>query len=281
MMARTIVLGAINQGCLGQNQKAEWIAIGCETVPTLENGGAKFVGDGDDKHLEATFKIKKGWRWTDGTPVTAKDAVYQWKLIMDPEFEIASRDFTAKLYDVVAVDDSTIVYKWMSLKQVKEAEAGTLKGNVNFAAFKADYQANEYSANKGPVVDPVYWSAGGWLPSHILSKTPAKDQAKSDYAKKPVGDGAYVVKEWKQGQEIVLEKSDKPFPLGDAKIKTIIYRFYADTKSVIASLQKGEIDAVTSVAGLTVSDSTDLDKIGAAGLYKVEYNPNIPGSTLT
>jgi peptide/nickel transport system substrate-binding protein len=273
MMARTIVNASIFIGCTQQTQKVEWIPAGCETVPTIENGGAKFVGDAGDKHLEVTYKIKKGWRWTDGTPVTSKDAVYQWKLIMDPEFEVADRTFNEKLFDVVAVDDATIVYKFMSLNQVKQAEAGTLKGNVDFAKFKEDYVANEFSATGGPVVDAQYWLAGGWWPSHILSKTPAKDQAKSDFAKKPVGDGAYVVKDWKQGQEIDLEKSDKPFLLGDAKIKNIIFRFYAETKAVIASLQKGEIDAVTSTAGLTVADSPDLDKIAAAGLYKVTYDP--------
>lgn len=273
MMARTIVNSAIFPGCVGQNEKTEWIPMGCETVPTIDNGGAKFVGDGADKRLEVTYKIKKGWRWTDGTPVTAKDAVYQWKLIMDPDFEIADRTFYEKLFDVVAVDDSTIVYKFLSNAQAKQAEAGTLKGNVDFAKFKDDYAANAFSGTGGPVVDPQYWNAGGWYPSHILSKTPAKDQAKSDFAKKPVGDGAYVVKEWKQGQEIDLEKSDKPFPLGDPKIKTIIYRFFGETKAVIAALQKGEIDGVTSVAGLTPSDAPDLDKIAAAGLYKVAYDP--------
>jgi peptide/nickel transport system substrate-binding protein len=273
MMARTIVLAAINVGCLQQDHSAKWIAAGCETVPTLDNGGAKFVGDGADKHLEVTFKIKKGWRWTDGTPVTAKDAVYQWKLYMDPDFEIASRYFYQKLFDVVAVDDATILYKFMSNNQAKAAEAGTLKGNVPFEKYKDDYISNAFSATNGPVVDPLYWNAGGWFPSHILSKVAAKDQAASDYAKKPVGDGAFVVKEWKAGQEIVLTASDKPFPLGDPKIKTITYRFFGETKAVIAALQKGEIDGVTSVAGLTPADAPDLDKIAAAGLYKVAYEP--------
>ena len=84
---------------MAQNEKAEWIPLGCETVPTIDNGGAKFVGDGADKHLEVTYKIKKGWRWTDGTPVTSKDAVYQWKLIMDPDFEVADRTFYEKIFD--------------------------------------------------------------------------------------------------------------------------------------------------------------------------------------
>ncbi len=271
MMARTVVLAPINVGCMGQNEKTEWVPFGCETVPTIENGGAKWVGEGADKHLEVTYKIRKDWRWTDGTPVTSKDALAYWKLAMDPDFEIASRLFQEKIYDYKVVDDKTFTIMWMSTTQAKQAEAGTLKGNVPFEKFVGDYKDAGLSATNQPVVDAVYWNAVFFRPDHIVSKTPAKDQAKSDYAKKPVGDGPYVVKEWKQGQELVLEKSDKPFPLGDPKIKTIVWRFFADTKAVIASLQKGEIDATTSVAGLTPSDSPDLDKIAAAGLYKVWY----------
>ena len=119
MMARTIVLRSVHMGCIGQNQKTEWIPLGCESVPTLENGGAKFVGEGADKHLEVTFKIRKGWRWTDGTPVTSKDPIYTWKLLMDPDFEIADRSAIEKIYDIVAVDDSSYVVKFLSLAQAK------------------------------------------------------------------------------------------------------------------------------------------------------------------
>ena len=59
-------------------------------VPTLENGGAVFVGEGADKHLEVTYKIRDGWRWTDGTPVTPADAIFYWKLTMDPNMEVAA-----------------------------------------------------------------------------------------------------------------------------------------------------------------------------------------------
>jgi peptide/nickel transport system substrate-binding protein len=271
MMARTIVLSSVLVGCVGQNEVAKWVPLGCETVPTVDNGGAVYVNEGADKHLEVTYKIKKGWRWTDGTPVTAKDAVYQWKLSMDPEFEIADRSGTEKLFDVVAVDDATIKYVFLSEKQAKEAAAGTLKGNIAFDKFAQDYKDSGFDAQSGPVVSTTYFAYGGWWPEHILGKIAAKDQAASDYAKKPVGDGPYVVKEWKQGQEIDLEKSDKPFPLGDAKIKTIIYRFFAESAAVKAALQNGEIDAVTSTGGLTVNDAPDLDKIDAMGLYKSFY----------
>ena len=271
MMARTIALAPINVGCMSQNDKAEWVPLGCEQVPTIDNGGAVWVGEGEDKHLEVTYKIRDDWRWTDGTPVTTKDILTWWKLYMDPAFEVASRVGIEKIYDFKVVDDKTITAIWMNTKQAKAAEEGTLTGNVDFAALKDDYISNGYSATGQPVVDPVYWTFIGWIPDHIVGGIPATEQAASDYAKKPTGDGAYVLDSWTPGQEMVLTLSDQPFPLGEPKIKTIIFRFFADTKSVIAALQNGEIDATTSVAGLTPSDSPDLDNIAAAGTYNVWY----------
>ena len=279
MTAKSMVLSAVFPGCMMQNEKTDWIPMGCEQIPTLDNGGAKLVGDGADKHLEITYKIRKGWRWTDGTPVTPKDAIYSWKLQMDPDMELPDRTATEKIYDVVAVDESTYTTKFMSEKQAKEAAAGTLKGNVAFDKFKEDYVASGYDQQVGPVIDPIYWQIGWggsiyyWLPEHILGKIPAKDQAASDYAKKVVGDGAYAVKEWKPGQEIVAEKSDKPFPLGEPKVKTIIFRFFGDAAAVIAALQKGEVDASAgNVGGLSPANAPDLDKLEATGKYKVNWS---------
>ena len=278
MTASTKVRGALLMGCMVQNEKADWVAIGCETVPTVDNGGAKLVGEGADRHLEVTYKIRKGWRWTDGKPVTSKDVIYAWKLQMEPEMVMPGRDVIEKIYEIAAVDDNTFVTKFMSEKQAGAAAAGTLKGNVPFDKFKADYAEAGYAEQVGPVVDPTYWNAGWaagtWLPEHILSKIPAKDQPASEYARNPVGDGPYVLKEWKAGQEIILEKSDKPFPLGEPKIKTIVFRFLAETAAVISALQKGELDAVTvATGGLTTNNAPDLAKIEAGGKYKIIYQP--------
>lgn len=274
MMARTIVNSAWQLGCMGQDETATWIPLGCESIPTLENGGAVFVGEGADKHLEVTYKIRADWRWTDGTPVTSADAVFLWKLTMDPNMEVASRTSIEKLYDVSAVDDKTVKAVFMSEAQAKQAAAGTLTGNVDFAAFKADYEESGYANQVGAVVDPVFWLIGlsGWLPSHVIGNIPAAEQAAIDWSKVP-GDGAYYMKEWKQGQEIILEKSDKPFPLGDAKIKTLIFRTYPETAAVISALQNGEVDVVTGTGGLSVANAPDLDKIEAAGMYHALYEP--------
>jgi peptide/nickel transport system substrate-binding protein len=274
MSANAVIRSAFLVGCLGQNEVAEWIPYGCEEVPTLENGGAVFVGEGEDKHMEITYKIRDGWRWTDGTPVTPADVIFFWELIMDPQTEIAQRNLTEKIYEIVAVDDQTFKTVFMSAAQAHLAAAGTLTGLVDFAAFQADYEQSGYANQTGPVVDPVYWNAGypGWLPVHVLGDIPPAEQPAVDFTQVP-GDGAFYVKEWNQGQEIVLERSDLPFPLGDAKVKTIIWRFFGESAGVLSALQNGEIDAVArgGVGGLTVYNSPDLDAIEAAGLYTVSY----------
>ncbi len=271
MMARTIVLAPIFVGCMGQNEKAEWIPLGCETVPTIDNGGAKWVGEGADKHLEVTYKIKKGWRWTDGTPVTTKDVLAWWKLNMDPEFEVASRVGIEKIYDFKVVDDNTVTAIWLSNAQAKAAEAGTLKGNVPFEKFVTDYKDAGLAATGQPVVDSVYWTYIGWWPAHIVSKTPAKDQAKSDFAKKPLGDGAYGSRNGRRARKSCWRRATSRSPWATPRSRPIVWRFFGETNAVLASLQKGEIDAITSVAGVTPSNSPDLDKIAAAGIYNVTF----------
>src|SRR5437867_3718771 len=76
MMARTEVLGALQTRAVATDDQGKFIAMGVEQVPSFENGGAKWVGDGDDKHLEVTFKVKKGLKWHDGNPVTSKDVKF-------------------------------------------------------------------------------------------------------------------------------------------------------------------------------------------------------------
>ena len=273
------ILGPVMVGCMGQDnsQPPKWIPLGCESVPTLDNGGAALVGTGADQHLEITYTIRSGWRWTDGQPVKASDVIYDWKLRMDPNFQ-TDQDISVieKIFDIVAVNDNTVVIKAMSEKQAKEAAAGTLKGNVPFEQHQSDYQQSGYATQSGPVVDPVYWADlfPGWLPEHILGKIAAKDQASSDYAKKPVGDGPYVVTAWKEGQEVDEDLSDKPFPLGTPTIKHIIFRFISGGAGpVLAALQNGEVDIVPgNVGGLSTANAPDIENIVKGGLYKVLWN---------
>ncbi len=271
MMARSVINQAIQSACVTQDDKANWVPILCESVPTLDNGGAKWVGDGADKHLEATLKFKAGIKWHDGVPFTVKDSIFGWKTFMDPDFAANDRTFLYKVYKMEAVDDNTVKVSFMSENQAHQAAAGTLKGDVNFAAFKADYVSNGYDTWKGPVIDPIYFVAADYyMPEHILKDVKPADIENNDWSKsKAIGIGPYKLVEWQPAQQIKLEAvADhilKP------KIKTIIFRFITDSNAILAALQNNEIDAADQM-GLTTANAPDLDKL-SKDVYRVDYAP--------
>lgn len=206
------VLAPVFVGCIGQDETGAPVALGCERVPTLENGDARFVGDGDERHLEVTFRIRAGWRWTDGQPVTAQDAVYAWQLVMAPEAQV--RDPLAqKIFAMTAPDERTIVARFMSAAQARAAAAGVLQGEVAFDYFSQQGDYARYARQTAPLSDARYWAAVRWLPAHLLADVPARDQLNSAFASRPVGDGAFEVVSWNKGVDLTLARSEQPFPL--------------------------------------------------------------------
>ena len=221
--AAQTVLGALFVGCVGPNAAGTPVALGCEQVPTLDNGGAKFVGEGLDRYLEVTFKIRLGWRWTDGQAVTASDAVYAWQLLMQPEANV-SDPLTQKIYAMSAPDPRTIVVKFMSAAQARAAAIGELTGDVAFQYFSQLGDYAQYAQQETPLVDANYWGVVRWLPAHLLQGIAPKDQAASPYAQMPVGDGAFEIKS-RPNTGISLARSTQPFPLGEAKSVGIDFVF--------------------------------------------------------
>ncbi len=221
--AAQTVLGALFVGCVGLNETGQPIALGCEQVPTQENSSAKFVGEGLDRYLEVIFKIRLGWRWTDGQAVTANDAVYAWQLLMQPEANI--RDpLTQKVFTMAAPDPRTIVVKFMSAAQARAAANGELTGDVAFQYFSQLGDYAQYAQQETPLVDANYWGVVRWLPMHLLQGIAPKDQAASPYAQKPVGDGAFEIKS-RPNTGIVLARAAQAFPLGEVKPVGITFVF--------------------------------------------------------
>lgn len=247
-----------------RDDKNEIIPGIAESVPTFDNGGAKFVGEGADKHLEVTFKLRKNVKWHDGTQVTSKDVKFEWEVVMNPDFPIADRSQYQKIQTVETPDDYTVIFKFMSQNQAREAAktGGLLKEPKEYA---------DYKNQEGPVTDALYNRVGAVMPAHLYSKIPVKDLSKSEYARKPVGMGAYKLKDWVAGQSITLE-ANPDFFLGAPKIKTVIFKIVPDTNAIIAQLQTGELDVVTEDA-LQLNNIPDYDRVAQAGVVKFYYTP--------
>jgi len=220
-------------------------------VPTLENGGAVMVGEGADQHLETTFKIRQDATWSDGTPVTADDVVWTYKVSLNPEWGApAGNDLELKYSDVVKVDSHTVVFKMMSENQAH-------------AAGMTD--------QKGPIVHPFYVFGLDFntiYPAHRLNSLvdfdpqnspKVRDLHSSIYSRSPIGSGPYTLESWDPGVQMVL-KARSDYYRGRPPIDTIVIRgFEASKETLLAQIQAGDIHTI----GTETLDVADVDAINA------------------
>jgi ABC-type transport system substrate-binding protein len=108
-----------------------------EGVPTLENGGARWIGEGDARQLEVTFRLRAN------AGPSAAEVVASWRRALDTRPpEIA----TERLYErVEARDPTTVVLAFFSERSARAA---------------ASREPNRYGflrEQSGPVVDRLYY----------------------------------------------------------------------------------------------------------------------------
>lgn len=119
----------------------------------------------------------------------------------------------------------------------------------------------------------------GCLASSYLSIVPEK-VVKADpeaFEKNPVGAGAYVFKEMKSGEKIVME-AFQDYYRGPASIKHLTFRIIPDATTALIALEKGEIDMTrpsqANADRQAIMDNPDLTYHEAeqAGYFMIAFN---------
>ena len=182
-----------------------------------------------------TYKIHPGAQWSDGEPMTAKDAAYTFNRIINGEYEQTNYgNYVANITQAEATDDTTLVL--------------TVKAPTPIMTHLSVYI----------------------LPEHIWSKV-SETQVKS-YKNEPVdgqpvvGGGPFVMAERRVGQFIRMVANPHyyggPTPLGE-----VVFRVFQNQDAMGQALKKGEIDfadglesnvqkSLVGVPGITTVDAT-------------------------
>ena len=232
-------------------------------VPTLENGGAYYVGLGDDKHLVVKYKLRQGIKWSDGSEVTSNDALFMFKLTMNPDAPVLSRSEEQKLENVDNPDKYTVIYNFRSLKQLT-AYYNSIPDKENFAFLKTFIDA------KKPAGSLIYSEIGSIYPSRALANVPPDKIRTAQFATTPIGAGPWKVQSWNKKQEMVLVPNENYNLTAKPLIQTIRIKFITDVNQLIAQVKTRELDMVFSEA----FNAPPADKAGIEGAgYKVVSRP--------
>jgi peptide/nickel transport system substrate-binding protein len=167
-----------------------------------------------DARMETTFRLRPNLQWHDGTPLTADDFVFAWRVYRVPEFGYADSAPLAQIEEVVAPAPHLVVIRWRlpfpdALKLDGEAFA-PLPSHVLETAFESG-GADAFAAH-------AYWGEGH------------------------VGLGPYRLDRWELGS-FIEGSSFAGHVLGPPLIERIKLLFITDPNTVVASLLSGAAHA--------------------------------------
>lgn len=180
------------------------------------------------------FDLDPRARWQDGVPVTARDVVFTWRLMMDP-----------------VVGTGRILFE-----AVETVEAvGERRVRVRFKRAFSE-QLYLFAFNMQP------------LPAHLLEGTPPAAIARSDFATGPVGNGPYRYLRRVPGQFVEL-RADPAFFLGAPTIARLVLRIAPDATARTNLLLAGETDVM---GDLTPPDAAKVRERPQLALLNVAHN---------
>ena len=179
--------------------------------------------------LTWTFTLKDGVKFTDGSPVTAAAVAYNF------DYWMAGGNSTAFVWldgyyeSAEAVDDTTLLI----------------------------HLSNPYPR----LADNLSQGYFGIQSQEALENRTAEENCDS-----PIGSGAFIVKEWNRGQNIVLVRNEdytsppaNALHTGPAYVEEIDWRFVPDPTTRVAALKSGEVGAIYDVPAVEWSS---LDQAG-------------------
>jgi peptide/nickel transport system substrate-binding protein len=179
--------------------------------------------------LTWTFTLKDGVKFTDGSPVTAEAVAYNFDYWMDGGNSTAFVWLDGYYESAEAVDDTTLLI----------------------------HLSNPYPR----LADNLTQGYFG-----IQSQKALENRTKEENCESPIGSGAFIVKEWNRGQNIVLVRNEdytsppaNALHTGPAYVEEIDWRFVPDPTTRVAALKSGEVGAIYDVPAVEWSS---LDQAG-------------------
>jgi len=173
-------------------------------------------------NLTWTFKMRKGNVWSDGVPITAQTVVKSWLRNLNPA--------TGSKYASIVTD---------IIKGAKEYNSG--KGKPEDVAIKALDDNTFQFVTTGPapyVLSMLVHYGFAIVPIHAIEKYGAKWIEPANW----VSNGAFILKERKPNDRLVVEKNPKYWDAKNVKLDQIIF-FPSDNQATnYAMFINGETD---------------------------------------
>ena len=180
--------------------------------------------------LTYTFKLKKGVRWHDGKPFTARDVAFTFYAVLDPKVTTPHRAYFDALvgFPELTNKDNPKRPEDLAQKPIEVLDDYTVR-------FRLRYP---YGAFLAVLVNP----RAGIIPEHLLKGV---DLNTAEFNRKPVGTGPFRFVEWRRGERLVME-ANAQYHGGRPALDRLIYRVIPDAVVLLQELRAGGVDFIES-----------------------------------
>ncbi len=190
---------------LSADRRGNPVPMLATVVPTQANGGISRDG------LTIRYSLQRHARWSDGVPVTARDVIWSWHAIMNPNNDVVSRHGYDDIRSIDAPDPHTAVVHLIR----------------PFGPF-----VNTFFAESDQPYDVV--------PVHVLARYPDINHVPFNSAP-TVSDGPFRFVAWRRGDRIDLTENPTFFR-GKPGLDTIQIHFVPNEDTAVTLLRTHAID---------------------------------------
>ncbi len=246
MLAKSYVHGLTRRPITSIDANWKTVCMLCETLPTLENGGAKLEKTPDGKDgIAVTYKILDAAKWGDGTPVSVDDVIFTWDIGKHPKSGVSAQEGYRRILSIDKIDDKTFTL------------------HVDRRTF--DY--NDISSlNLIPAhIDRVKFQDPGAYRTQTAFDTDPNNPG--------LFMGPYVMTDQKTGSHLVFERNPKWWGKKPAFDK-ITVRVIENTATLEANLLSGGVDMISGELGLSVDQALAFEKRHGEK-FNITYKPGL------
>ncbi len=165
-----------------------------------------------------TFTLRPGVRFTNGRELVASDVKYSLERVLNPKTQSPGAGFYGGIVGAKAFQDG----KAQEVSGIKVVDRRTVRITLDEpnAAFLHTMALNF---------------------AHVVPREEV-EKAGADFGHKPVGTGAFRLKEWVLGQRVVLERNPTYFLKGRPLAREIVIQVGVDPSVALLRFQRGEVD---------------------------------------
>jgi oligopeptide transport system substrate-binding protein len=194
-------------------------------VPALAEGYT-VSADG----LVYTFTLKKDLKWSDGSPLTAKDFEYSWKRVLNPDL---ASETAYTLYGVIKNGYECFVDKTKTMDDVGVKALDDVTLEVTLIAPAPYFVSMTASTAFLPVKKEIIDTYGEDWETKVESY---------------VCNGPFMVKELKPQEKYVFVKNPNYYNASEVKLDTLEYIFLEDSATALLAFENGEVNIASSVS---------------------------------